>query len=258
MDVRLSTPQAESVSRWTLRRPYPGLLVSVRSVAEAEAVAHLEIDLLDLKEPRDGPLAPAAIGIWEQVADRYAASFSLSAALGELDQALDLAAYVPPTFAFAKAGPARCGSLRNLSQSWTRLREQLTGDVHLVAVAYADYRAADCPPPCEIFELAGAMGFKHWLIDTFAKDGRSALDHLTSQTLQSIARLAVSCTACWVLAGSIRLEMIPSIHASHALPDLFGVRGDVCDGLRNGEISPVKVERWLTRLREFEHRRAGP
>lgn len=248
MDTSNPLPAGSARSHSPLVRTVPGLLVSVRSLAEAGAVAHLGIEVLDLKEPQHGPLAPAAIELWEQIADRYATTVSLSAALGEFEQALELAAHVPQSFAFAKAGPSNCGTCSELIQAWTRLRERLPCKVALVAVAYADHRAAGCPQPLQVFELAGQMGIQTWLIDTFEKDGRSTLDHMTMQALQAVSTLARSHAARWVLAGAIRLMMIPSVRDWGATPDLLGVRGDVCDGPRAGQLSPMKVRNWLTRL----------
>ena len=229
----------------------PRLLISVRSLVEADAIANLGIAVLDLKEPLHGALAPASVDLWQQIASRYAASVSLSVALGEFDQAVDLAADVPGAVAFAKAGPANCQTLRQLTSAWTRLRDRLPESVSLVAVAYADHRAAACLPPQEIFEQAASMGIKTWLIDTLHKNGQSTLDQLSVETLSGIAQLAKLNQAQWVLAGSIRLAAARGYARLGPLPDLFGVRGDVCHGQRTGEISPQSVQRWLIELRQL-------
>ncbi len=231
------------------RNVVPGLLVSVRNLAEAQAIAPLGIDVLDLKEPTEGPLAPVAPAIWAQVASRFAGKVRLSAALGEFDQAIGLAAELPPSFSFAKAGPASCSDLAVIGGYWTELRRRLPEEVQLVAVAYADHRSAGCSPPHEILELAGRHGVTTWLLDTFGKDGKSTLDHLSLVELKGIAKLAARHQAKWVLAGSMRLGLLNAIVEASLMPDLIGVRGDVCEAAREGEISTDKVARWVKTLK---------
>jgi len=229
---------------------FPGLLVSVRSVAEAMLVAPLGIDVLDLKEPSQGPLASTTPAVWAEVLAQTAGSVPLSAALGEFDDAMKLAANVPPQFKFAKVGPSGSKSVEKLRSQWQAIRDRLSDEVELVAVAYADYEAASCPRPELIFELAASFGLKTWLVDTFAKNGRSSLDHLAPLDLQRISAMAKSTQSQWVLAGSIRIEMLSQESLGSVMPDMFGVRGDVCNDSRTGEISILKVQRWLARLSE--------
>ncbi|MGV3483307.1 MAG: (5-formylfuran-3-yl)methyl phosphate synthase [Planctomycetaceae bacterium] len=229
----------------------PGLLISVRSLAEAAAVADMPISVLDLKEPQQGPLAPASRELWKAVGDRFSQRLQLSAALGECDQAVDLAADVPASFTYAKAGPADCGTLERLARAWNSLTDRLPEQVELVAVAYADHAAASCPDPLTILTQAADMGLKTWLIDTFVKDGRSALDHLAVDQWKAIDKLAKSHSAKWVMAGSLRLQHLRAFDRSRPaperlpLPNLFGVRGDVCQGPRSSQICPSSVARWL-------------
>ena len=233
-------------------RRCPGLLVSVRSVAEAMLVAPLGIDVLDLKEPSKGPLASTTPEVWAEVLAQTGGLVPLSAALGEFDDAIKIAAKVPRQFKFAKVGPSKCKSVEKLRSQWQAIRDRLSDEVELVAVAYADDQAASCPSPELIFELAASIGLKTWLIDTFSKDGRSSLVHLTPHDLQRISSMAKSNQSQWVLAGSIRIEMIANEPSWNEMPDLFGVRGDVCNDSRTGEISIPKVQRWLAHLRAIE------
>jgi len=233
-------------------RRCPGLLVSVRNVAEAMLVAPLGIDVLDLKEPSKGPLASTTPKVWAEVLAQVGGLVPLSAALGEFEEASKTAALVPSQFKFAKVGPSGCKSVANLRSHWQAIRDQLTDQVELVAVAYADYQAASCPSPELIFELAASIGLKTWLIDTFTKNGRSSLDHLTLHDLRRISSMAKSNQSQWVLAGSIRIEMIANESSSSEIPNMFGVRGDVCTHSRTGEVSIPKVQRWLAHLRAIE------
>lgn len=227
-------------------RVAPGLLVSVRSLDEFRRIVSQPVAVVDFKEPQRGALAAADPRLWQQALDEAPAECRLSAALGEWDAAWELAAQVPPRFAYAKAGPAGVGSVAQLANVWAGLQQRLPQGVELVAVAYADHQRARCPLPEAIFQAAAAAGLRTWLVDTFDKTaGRDSLDWLGGDRLREIQQLAVRVGARWVLAGSIGLRTAQSIVGQGVRPDLFGVRGAVCAGSRSGEIVPAKVHDWL-------------
>jgi (5-formylfuran-3-yl)methyl phosphate synthase len=228
-----------------------GLLVSVRSAAEAAELAGLDLTVLDIKEPSAGALAAASVDVWQAIVTQNFLShrpWRLSVALGECDEAIDLASQVPAQMTYAKAGPAGIRDINTLRSRWTTIRERLSQRVELVAVAYADHQAADCPPVEAIFELATQLGFKTWLIDTYTKDGGSSLEYLSTSRLIDIASRARSAGAKWVLAGSIRNEMVSPLAKAGVVPDLFGVRGDICEGSRDATIQRSRVQKWLSLL----------
>ena len=75
------------------------LLISVRDQEELLEVRKSEAQIIDLKEPDDGPLAPADPALWRFAADLWQRSqtstvTSLSAALGEQDADKRLAMYL--------------------------------------------------------------------------------------------------------------------------------------------------------------------
>lgn len=227
---------------------HPGLLVSVRNLEEAALVAELEVAILDFKEPSDGALAPVSPTVWRDVATQWSGKVCLSAALGEFDDAQTIAGAIPQSFTFAKMGPAGSGSIEELARRWSLIRDQLPQGVELVAVAYADYEAADCPSPLEIFTTASQQGLNTWLVDTFQKNGQTTLGHLSIDELTAIAMLAETTKSTWVLAGSMTSLMLANLRAAALCPNWIGVRGDVCDGARQGKIVQTKVKQWLAAL----------
>ncbi|WP_182868522.1 (5-formylfuran-3-yl)methyl phosphate synthase [Rhodopirellula sp. JC639] len=240
------TPSAIAKPQW---------LVSVRSLAEAELAVRCDVDILDLKEPRRGPLAPVSAQVWRQVADHVAMlpAARLSAALGESCEATELADQVPPRFAFAKAGPSGCDRDSQLRRLWDRVRGRLPGQVELVAVAYADHRAARCVEAERIVALAAASGFRRVLLDTFEKNGRSAIDVLGPTRLSRLGRLAHQQRLWWSLAGSITLGDVQRlgelIRDRDDRPDCYAVRGGVCGGGRTGTLCEAKMRQWQRALR---------
>ncbi len=249
-----------SVGRLT--QDQPKLLLSIRTIAEFHLARTCGVEIIDFKEPTRGPLAPAPVSLWSEVArwtenrvsclgsDRSSNASNgptqplLSAALGEWDQATTLAARVPPSFRFAKAGPAACRTLTRWRETQRVLRDRLPPTVNLVAVAYADHSLANAPPPHELFAAASEMGIKTWLLDTWEKRGSTALKCLGLQALVEIQSLAANCGASWVLAGSLRLHHACYLIERGVVPHRFGIRGDACEGDRTGEISVRRVKRW--------------
>ena len=61
-----------------------GLLVSVRSAAEARIALEAGADLIDVKEPRRGALGAADPAVWKDVCRAVAGRVPVSVALGEL------------------------------------------------------------------------------------------------------------------------------------------------------------------------------
>ncbi len=223
------------------------LLVSVRDLVEAEIAVAESVDILDFKEPRKGPLAPVDATIWHQAGERFT-SARLSAALGERETALAVAAAVPANFSFAKAGPYNCSSIDRLRVLWSDVRERLPQSVELVAVAYADHLAAACLSPEMIIECAASEGFDRVLIDTFAKDGRSSVDHLGSDRLCLLRHATSLHGLSLMLAGSIRRAELGNWLQIANCPAGFGVRGDVCRNGREGELDAKKIRDWQEEL----------
>ena len=244
--LKTSNQLAKSSQRIT-----PQLLVSVRNRDELAAAMAGGVDIVDLKEPRRGALAPADVELWSHAASLWwelRPSSLLSAALGEQADAIRVAGRLPPAFAFAKVGPSGCSSADAISDLWAVVRQRLDDRIELVAVAYADFQAAGSHPPEAIFRLAAEAGFSRCLIDTYVKDGRSTLDHLGMDGLVSLAKVARKAGLWWTLAGSIRVDCVSLLRQHAVLPDCFGVRGDVCRRGRAGTLSGERLTVWKESL----------
>jgi uncharacterized protein (UPF0264 family) len=197
-------------------------------------------------------LAAADPSLWAAAVQGVRPDQKLSAALGECDEAIALASQVPPQFAYAKAGPAGIQSIDKLVRCWDELRQRLPVSVELVAVAYADHRAANSPDVESIFAAAMQFGIKTWLLDTFGKaDGQGVVHRIEKDRFRALRLMADKAEASWVLAGSIRMADAISLVSQSIHPDLFGVRGDVCEDSRTGTLVAEKVMRWLEVVRSF-------
>ena len=135
----------------TIGSPATGLLVSVRSAAEARAALHGGAALIDVKEPDHGPLGRASDETIVEVVAAVAGRCPVSAALGELCD--DPGTAVPAGLAFVKWGLARCGA------GWRDdLAGRHAGGARVVAVAYADWQCARAPAVDEVSAFAAERG----------------------------------------------------------------------------------------------------
>src|SRR5205823_7974852 len=126
-------------SRWTNGATMAELLVSVRSVPEAEAALAGGAQLIDVKEPARGSLGRADAATVAAVVRQVAGRRPVSAAGGELLE--------PPAslntsgVSYVKWGLSGCRSLAD----WRARLQAAAGDLHgsgchAVAVAYADWQ----------------------------------------------------------------------------------------------------------------------
>lgn len=239
-------------------RPVPQWLVSVRDLSEAKVVANYGVDIVDLKEPSKGPLSPVSAAVWKQTVDWTAecsTPIPLSAALGEFDQAIEIAAEVPSGFSFAKMGASDAPDEGCLGQRWRRVKSRLPEKVELVAVAYADHRSASSIAVQRVFALASRLGISRVLIDTFDKSGPGVFEELGIETIIQLGIQARRSRLWWAIAGKLNLLQWGEVREAFVqsgrptdLPDCVGVRGDVCTGNRAGAICPNRLQAWSSAI----------
>jgi uncharacterized protein (UPF0264 family) len=231
------------------------LLVSVRSVAEAEAALVGGADVIDVKEPSRGSLGKAdddtIAAIVRTVIGRRKGRRPVSAAMGDLAVS-DPTETLPSGLTYLKWGLAGWSAKPNRSWigqlSYFREHIRLQRMCKLVVVAYGDWQRANAPSPQEVWDgivqrQCGAVrtfGCDGLLIDTYEKDGSTLLDWMP------IARIALLCRLCQnaelpiALAGSLGSEQITALR--HLRPNWFAVRGAACrDGKREGMIDAEQV-----------------
>ncbi|MFG0263369.1 MAG: (5-formylfuran-3-yl)methyl phosphate synthase [Novipirellula sp. JB048] len=238
------------------------LLVSVRDDCEFRTALAAGVAIIDFKEPSRGALAAVEPAIWRSAVKRLAAPLGdqldgapsprgrsrLSAALGEPHDWRAVIGRLPAGFQFAKIGPSGIETAADLKRLWHEAARHLGPTTELVAVAYADFEAAHCLSPAAIFQLASEAGFQRGLVDTFTKDGRSTLDHLTAAGLRELGQIASRASMQWAIAGSLRLAMVDELETEGVHPDCYAVRGDLCEQDRTGNQCPRRLKQWGDRV----------
>jgi uncharacterized protein (UPF0264 family) len=218
-----------------------GLLVSVRSAAEAETALAGGADLIDVKEPARGALGAADSTVWRAVAATVAGRVPTSVALGELLEFGGSTTAALTSIQLAKLGLAGCCRHEDWSARWHAAWDSLPEAVAPVAVIYADWPDAAAPAPDLILDRAVQWGCRTFLFDTFDKTRGNLIQHLS---LEQIARLACRARQAGgrvVLGGSLDADSAERLLPLE--PDYIAVRGAVCRHSRTGAIDRALVAR---------------
>ncbi|MFO1092588.1 MAG: (5-formylfuran-3-yl)methyl phosphate synthase [Planctomycetaceae bacterium] len=272
----------------------PRLLVSVRNADEAIAALAGGADIIDVKEPRRGPLGMADANIVADIVACAGDRAPVSAALGEVRDwvtpsgdlgaagagnahpvtgATGSASAVPPTsatgfasaipvlpshLALAKLGLAGCARHADWVTDWLAVRtafEHAAGrPLSWVAVAYGDAQIADAPPVNDVIFAAARTGCRGVLIDTYNKSGGSILELFAARDLRAFAALARAGDLFLAIAG--RLHPTDLRRRSLRVADIIGVRSAACThGDRLQPIAAAQVARLQRELRVHARRR---
>ncbi|MEM6363669.1 MAG: (5-formylfuran-3-yl)methyl phosphate synthase [Planctomycetota bacterium] len=228
------------------------VLISVRDLSEAATAIQCDADIIDFKDPQSGPLAPTTSEIWHQASQRFP-NATLSAALGEANDAMRCAHLVPATFRYAKMGTQRMTSRQALITAWSSL--PLASSIELVAVAYADHVAAECLPVDDVLDAAIESGRQTLLIDTWHKRGKRLSDLLNAFELRHVIDAARQAGIDVMLAGSITRHIAGTLVENGIQPAGWGVRGDVCQPSHSQNHRETSSDFETTRMRRLCPRR---
>jgi (5-formylfuran-3-yl)methyl phosphate synthase len=224
-------------------RPHSRLLVSVRNADEALAAVYGGADIIDVKEPQHGPLGAASEDVIVDICGALKQAYfsgPISAAFGELHEIPEFAAF-RSELVWVKAGLSQCRKI-DWQSNWRKLQQQVrqqSGDTELIAVAYADWQSCAAPSPHDVIDLAVAANSPGVLFDTFHKDGRNLLDHLSPAELRQMMDSLRTAGLFTALAGSIGLDQLPTL--VNLAPDIIAMRSAVCVGGRNGRVDADRV-----------------
>jgi uncharacterized protein (UPF0264 family) len=242
-----------------------GLLVSVRSAAEAEVAGAAGAAIIDVKEPARGPLGCADAAEAAAAILAVAGRAAVTIAAGELAAAAErIAGHVAEIVSrlpagttgpvAVKAGPAGL-SIAAWQREFAMLAEALPAGIEAVAVAYADWQVAQAPPPESILAAAAAAGSTTLLVDTFDKRGPGLFAAASAADLDRWVAMAHAHGLTLAVAG--RLSAAEAAAAWRAGVDVVGVRSAACAGGRLGQIDGPRVRALGMLLSRAAGERAG-
>jgi uncharacterized protein (UPF0264 family) len=232
-----------------------GLLISVRSIEEAQVVMKSGACWLDLKEPRLGSLGRPSLELVREVLRLpLPVHLGISVAGGELNDWLLL------DNAFANALPSHCFlkiALAGCSDSpWQaktlEISRQLNSPSQLILAYYADSNAAACPNWSDIWRQAHALGCRYVLVDTCHKKLGRLLDFCSLEGLQEMVHSASDLGLGVAIAGSIKLKEIGLLADVGA--SWIGLRGAVCEGAnRTSTLCPNRLNEAVSLCSTFSN-----
>ena len=232
-----------------------GLLVSVRSLAEAERALTGGADLIDMKEPSRGALGAVDGSVLRSVVRRMDSLRPVSATIG--DPSPDLEVMTARAETVAAAGPdyVKVGLARD-SGTYARveaLAPMARSGVRLVAVLLADNGL----PETNLLDRLQAAGFAGAMLDTGDKASGSLTALYGVPDIAAFCRMVRRRGLLLGLAGSLRISDIPRL--APLRPDYLGFRGALCAGGRTGVLDEDRVRealRVLTRSCDDENMQA--
>lgn len=213
----------------------PQLLVSVRSVREADVALAGGAEILDVKEPARGSLGMASVEEISLIARRMqiaAPAVPLSVAVGELvDWFGEIEIPVLPAgITFAKMGLSQTRNRTSWSEDWRRVRSEFdrraSSKLNWVAVAYSDSARAASPELIDVVAAAIETGCAGLLIDTWTKDGRTLLDGVDATTIQRVGNELHDAGLFFAIAGQLNVELLPRLRNLPA--DILAIRSAGC------------------------------
>lgn len=226
------------------------LLVSVRSPDEAAAAVKAGADLIDVKEPGKGSLAPAEAEVVAAVIEVVDGAVPVSAALGDwaANAVVEAHWHLQLPLDYVKWGLAGYAHTPGWGEDLLDTRRQIKRGTEVVAVAYADHARAKSVPPAEVAKFAKRYKYKAFLLDTFVKDKKNLLDFLDPDEIAELVTTLQAGGVAVAVGGSLKLEDLKKLKGVQ--PDWYAVRGAVCvGGKRDADLDPPRIKKWKDALK---------
>lgn len=249
-DATRPSPEAQSSTGPTSTGPK--LLVSVRDAAEAESIASMHLDWLDLKDPDAGPLGRPTLD--SVIAFMRVVTLACQHPTGPRHWSIaggELLDWNPDDHSawLHAIGPAGCikWALADCAArtDWLAVAERAAQPLphaaqQAILVHYADGWRCHAPDWQSVLDATQQLGWHRVLIDTAIKDGSSLLDHTSLETLESMLAQASRAKIEVALAGALRLEMIDALRKLS--PAWLGFRSALCEHRdRRAALNPQRV-----------------
>jgi uncharacterized protein (UPF0264 family) len=240
------------------------LLISPTDEKEAmEAIAG-GADIIDVKNPKEGALGASFPWVIKRIREITPKHIEVSCALGDapnLPCAVSLAALGAATTGvdYVKVGLYGVKTKEDavyLMQNVTKAVRGCNSSIKVVATGYADAKRIGSVDPLLVPSIAREAEADVAMIDTAVKDGKNLFAFLTTDQLRSFVNAAHAYGLKAALAGSLRKEDLPAVHALGA--DIAGLRSAACTNSDrvNGRVTR-EIVRALVEAAKCIEKRAG-
>jgi uncharacterized protein (UPF0264 family) len=213
------------------------MLVSVRSVEEADLALQNGVDILDLKDPVQGALGALTLAEIKAIINFAGDRTPISATIGDLPMLPDLIEQGISRFrdlplSYLKIGFFEALDYKPCLAAICRIK---AASQPLIAVLFAEYTY----PEHLLAEIKQA-GFIGVMLDTVNKNGKTYVDYYSETRLEALIEEARRLQFFFGIAGSLNLSHIST--AKKLNPDFLGFRGGVCsENLRQLNLDAVKI-----------------
>jgi len=208
------------------------LLVSVVSALEARRALAGGADIIDVKDPSQGPLGAPSPRVLSEVVTEIGGAAPVSVALGDLPNLPHTAALAARGAAlggaaFVKVGLRGIATVDNAVALMRAVADAVAPETAVIAAAYADAAALDPPAlaPEWLPDVVRRAGIAGALVDTFVKDGRGLYSWLSERELVDLIARTRGAGGHFAVAGQLTLGDLRRVET-----DVVGVRSAVCRG----------------------------
>lgn len=230
------------------------LLLSVVNREEALIAYQAGVDVLDIKNPREGSLgANFPLTILE--IRKLLLEAEISAAIGDMPN-------LPGTASLAAFGASICKvnfvkvglyGIKNDIEAKYLLKNVVDSakafnpKIKVVAAAYADYKTIGSLDPLTLTNIAKGVGIDVVMIDVKNKNNGNLFELMSDDQIEKFVQNSKTKSLFTSLAGSLKKEHVSKVFELGA--DFFGARGSVCSGDRCSRLDRNKVEKLV---KEFQ------
>ena len=226
------------------------LLVSIRSIEEVKVVNGLNIDIIDLKEPQNGPIGmldfidikKIVVALRDnKFCGKISTTFELSdgnLSRNEIAKIEDLGSV---GLDYIKIGVSADGNtsenLKQFTESLSKIKHLVLENKLILVLMITDkysFKFVKSISPSMVKKFSGIM------IDTLDKENGSVFDIVNLTELKIIKEFALENNVDFGIAGSLDVSHTSLINQLQ--PNWAGYRGGVCLKKRSGPLSRVRLE----------------
>jgi len=210
------------------------LLISPQNIKEATEAIAGGADIIDVKNPKEGPLGANFPWIIKEIKQFIPDNVELSCTLGEapnLPGSMSLAAYGAASLGvdYIKVGLNGVQTIQRateLLKNIVRAVKMCNSKIRIAVAGYGDYIRVNSIEPQFVVQVAFAVKADIVMLDTAIKDGKNLFDFQTFQQLEVFVNTAHKHGLSVALAGSLQIQNLSTVKKLGA--DFVGLRGAAC------------------------------
>jgi len=200
-----------------------GMLASVCNIEEAKLVQESDVDIIDLKNPREGALGALELSVVKNIVELIDGVTPVSATIGDIPFQAEILEPVICNMMLTGVDIIKIGLFGKItgSSELAMINKLTRQGARIVLVIFAE--EYDNQYNFQKFSESGLVGV---MLDTMNKDNGSLREKMSDPALIEFVDSANSYGLLSGLAGSLTVKDIPSLLAMK--PDYLGFRGGLC------------------------------